>query len=1175
MTGDSAARELIRTRLDCNMVVEAAAGTGKTSELVRRIVAVLASGRAHVDSVVAVTFTEKAAGELKLRLRATLEQARQSAQTTAERGHLEQALARLEQARIGTIHGFCADLLRERPVEARVDPRLLVLTEPESIRMFDGVFDRWLEQQLQAPPEGVRRSLRRRAAGDGSPAGRLRQAAWQLAGFRDFPAPWRRDPFAREAAIDALCVQLFAFSQLSGAPFAANDPLYRGTEPARRLAQEIERSERARPRDYDGLEGALCVLSAERDFRRARAGRGRDYGRGIARAAVREAHEALVSELEAFARAADADLAAALQPELFAAIERYEHEKAQQGALDFLDLLLRARDLIRDSDEVRADFQQRFSHVFVDEFQDTDPLQAEILLLLCASDPAQRDFRKAAPAPGKLFVVGDPKQSIYRFRRADLGAYHDATAWLIEHGALHVRLSTSFRAVPSLQRFVNAAFAPAMQAAAIAQGGDVSAAHAYVPLEPFRDENAAQPSLIALPVPKPYGKRGDVTKTAIEASLPDAVAALVDWLVTKRGWTVSERERPGERVPIGARHVCLLFRRFDSWFSGDITRGYVRALEARGVPHLLVGGRSFHAREEIETLRAALCAIEWPDDTLSVYACLRGTLFAIDDELLLGYTHRFGALHPLRIPREPLEPALAPIGEALTLLAALHRTRNRRSLAETIAILLEATRAHAGFVLRPAGEQVLANVLHLAELARAYELSGGLSFRAFVERLLDESESRRTAEAPIMEEGSDGVRLMTAFKAKGLEFPVVILADITARPSGQADRYVDPARGLCALRIAGWTPAELIEHAGDEQRLDEAEALRIAYVAATRARDLLVVPVVGDESFDEGWVSSLNPALYPEPARWRHAEAAPRCPPFGSDATLDRGQSQTPDDSGVRPGLHRMRAPYSGAGAPAAAPRGDDGGEPSAEADYGVVFWDPRALALDVAPRLGVRRTELIHKGVERSIVDADLAAFHGWQSAREAALTHGSLPTVRCRTATAHALLRSEAASPLGRPVELVHVARDLQRPSGKRFGALVHAVLAVAPLGAGEAALARLCEQQGRVLAALPEEVSGAARATRDALAHPLLQRAAQARTRGDCRRETPVTIRDAEGALIEGVVDLAFREAGRWTVIDFKTDLDISRGIDAYRQQVSAYADAIETATGEPTGAVLLLV
>jgi hypothetical protein len=252
-----------------------------------------------------------------------------------------------------------------------------------------------------------------------------------------------------------------------------------------------------------------------------------------------------------------------------------------------------------------------------------------------------------------------------------------------------------------------------------------------------------------------------------------------------------------------------------------------------------------------------------------------------------------------------------------------------------------------------------------------------------------------------------------------------------------------------------------------------------------------------------------------------------------------------------------------------------DAGAPTAEAGYGVVFWDPRALAQDVATRLGIRRVDLISRDAPRAIVDADLATFQAWSSAREAALVHGSLASVRCRTATAHAVLRSEAASPLGRTIELVHVAREPVRPGGSRFGALVHAVLAIAPLGADEAAITRLAEQQGRVLAALPDEVAAGARAAFNALAHPLLQRAAQARTRGDCRRETPVTIRDTEGALIEGVVDLAFREAERWTVIDFKTDQDISRGLDAYRQQVAAYADAIEAATGQQASAVLLLV
>ena len=211
---DQAAREAIRNELDRNVVVEAAAGTGKTTELVQRIVSVLASGRSTVSSLVAVTFTEKAAGELKLRLREGLERARQATprEDQASRAHLEDALARLEEAWVGTIHGFCSDLLRERSLEASVDPEFVTMTEPESFRVFRDAFDLWLQETLNDPPEGVRRSLRRISRwgnDDEGPVGRLRQAAWTLAAFRDFPAAWRRDEFDRETWIDSLVSQLY------------------------------------------------------------------------------------------------------------------------------------------------------------------------------------------------------------------------------------------------------------------------------------------------------------------------------------------------------------------------------------------------------------------------------------------------------------------------------------------------------------------------------------------------------------------------------------------------------------------------------------------------------------------------------------------------------------------------------------------------------------------------------------------------------------------------------------------------------------------------------------------------------------------------------------------------------------------------------------------------------
>ncbi|MBZ0269073.1 UvrD-helicase domain-containing protein, partial [bacterium] len=829
---DAAARDRIREDLDATLVVEAAAGTGKTTVLVDRIVAVIAAGRATVDRLVAVTFTEKAAGELKLRLRSGLEAARGKAEAgTAEHAHLERALARLEEARLGTIHGFCADLLRERSIEAEVDPRFEPMTEAEAERMYADAFGLWLQERLEEPPEGVRRSLRRRSyrPDEDGPVDRLRGAGYTLVDWRDFPGAWRRRDFTRDAIIDELLPEVHGFAALTGkCDRRDRDNLYRDTDPFRRASREILTAEEVRARDHDGVEAALIELSG---VRRVRKGYGKAYGDGVPREDVVEAHRALLAKLTAFQRAADADLAALLHTELRETVDRYEVLKARAGRLDFLDLLLKTRDLLRDDNAVRADFQRRFTHLFVDEFQDTDPLQAKMLLLLAADDARERDWRRVRPEPGKLFLVADPKQSIYRFRRADVGVYLEVRDRLLEQGAARIDLSTSFRSAPGIQSVVNAAFAPWMD-------GDPERQQApWVPLAPYRDEVETQPSVVALPVPAPYGRSGRVTKTAIQESLPDATAAFVEWMLHDSGWTVTERERRGERVPIAPRHICLLFRRFDSWWAGDITRGYVDALEARGIRHLLVGGRSFHEREEVETIRTALSAIEWPDDEMSVFATLKGSLFAVGDEELLEYRHadagRIRRLQPFRIARD-VPGRLRGVTDALEVLAELHRARNRRPIAETVHRLLEATRAHATFVLRPSGEQALANVLHVAEQARLYERTGGISFRGFVERLMEDAGGRKASEAPILEDGSEGVRLMTVHRAKGLEFPVVVLADISADISRTtASRVIEDDR--CAVRIAGWAPHELLDAEEREAERDAAEGVRLVYVAATRA----------------------------------------------------------------------------------------------------------------------------------------------------------------------------------------------------------------------------------------------------------------------------------------------------------------------------------------------------
>src|SRR5688500_16025944 len=422
--GDQDVRDAIAHDLDATLVVEAAAGTGKTTELVRRILRVLATGRARVGDLVAVTFTEKAAGELKLRLRQELEVARRHADGD-ERVRLDDALKNLDEAHISTIHGFCADLLRERPVEAGIDPLFRVLTEGEARRFYDEAFTAWFQEVLEETPEGVRRSLRRssasaRAGGDArddGPVDRLRGAGWDLVDWRDFEAAWTRPDFDRPEASANLVAAVHNFAAMTARASSPRDPLSADTAAGRRASDELRLIVAAG--GEDAAEAVLVDLCRDRDFRRARKGSGAAFGHGLARADVQAAHRALVERLDEFKAHADADLAALLREELRGSILRYERLKAEHGALDFLDLLLRARNLVRDRDEVRRHFQERFTCLFVDEFQDTDPLQAELLLLLAADDPGERDWTRVRPVPGKLFIVGDPKQSIYRFRRSE------------------------------------------------------------------------------------------------------------------------------------------------------------------------------------------------------------------------------------------------------------------------------------------------------------------------------------------------------------------------------------------------------------------------------------------------------------------------------------------------------------------------------------------------------------------------------------------------------------------------------------------------------------------------------------------------------------------------------------------------------------------------------------
>ncbi|HYO97072.1 MAG TPA: UvrD-helicase domain-containing protein [Polyangiaceae bacterium] len=1133
---DQRERDRIACELDTTLVVEAAAGTGKTTALVNRVVSIIRSGRTTLDRIVAVTFTEKAAGEMKLRLRSEIDKARHASTDARERQNLSAALQALEIAHINTIHGFCADLLRERPISAGLDPAFEVLDEAGADALLREAFRVWFEHALSQPGPALRRVLRRRnwRREQTTPREDLIKACRAMIENRDFDMPWSTPVFDRERALDCVIDELRALGTLHALALRPNDPLAQALRHFDTWAENLDARERIAPRDHDALEAELASFEREheRDFQRT--GSGPLYGQSLDRASVVAAREAARATLTNFVGLAEADLAARLREELRPVVEAYETLKQRAGVLDFVDLLSLARDMVVRDRSVREELQLRFTHLFVDEFQDTDPLQAEILLLLASDDPAVQGYRDVRVARGKLFVVGDPKQSIYRFRRADVVLYQRIKAALLAQGAALLHLTTNFRSVPSIQAAVNAAFSRCMTASDDGSQAD------YVPLSPWRSELGGQPGVVALPVPAPYGPSGRLTKKAVNASCPDAVAGFVEWLVGESGWKVHEGDA---LVPVRPRHVCLLFKRFQS-YDGDTTRAYVRALEARRIPHMLVGGRSFHDREEVVAIRTALDAIEWPSDEFAVYATLRGPLLAITDEDLLRFRAELHHLNPLRRVDVTEDAKHPEVVAALQLLRSLHHARNRRPIADTIEQLLSETRAHASLAMWPSGEQALANAIAVLDLARSADVRGTCSFRAFIETLSEQADRREGGEAPIVEEGTEGVRLMTVHKAKGLEFPVVVLCDPTA-PSKveKAYRLVDSERRLWAQKLCGCSPLELVHNEGTATAHDNAELVRQAYVAATRAQDLLVVPTFGDASERSvaiGWTDILAPGLYPPSPSRREPSIASGCPAFGFDSVAERSASAQamPEDS-VAPGLHVT------------------------EAGNRVVWWDPCALKLHVVAKEGVRQQKLLAPSPD---ANQSVEAHARWRARREQTVAEGSRPSVSARSITA----LSRDASGAAAVVESTDVARQ-GRPRGARFGTLVHAVLAQVPLDAERSGIVAACAALSRLTGASSEEAASAVDAVVAALAHPRL---CQARSSKDVRREVAISRVLDDGTLVEGIIDLAYRTQTGWVVVDFKTDQNVETA-GVYAEQLRQYVDAVQRATGESASGVLLRV
>jgi ATP-dependent helicase/nuclease subunit A len=862
---DADVRARVTSDLGTTFLLEAGAGTGKTHVLVDRYVNCVLDpqlGTGDVRTVAAITFTEKAAGELRQRVREEFERLAAQSGDGPRATVIRDALEALDDAPIATIHGFAGRLLREFPVEARVDPAFEQLDQLGSQLELARLWDEWLTELAAGGPEAgeARRGLSRLLRA-GVRLEWLRELALGARGVfgerydLDPMPPPQSEPDLRGAlaGLAGPLERLAAFCST-----ACRDASDKGCVAALALVETARALLADPPDDVDQLAAALFALPAKVTPTAPGGAKANwDEAQG-GKAELQLRYRSVVAELVG-AREAYSEHVTSLAVAVADVFSRWAAAaQLAQGRLDFTDLLGCLRNLLVGDFAARAALQSRFRYVLVDEFQDTDPLQAEIVFLLCEREPAARDWRDVVLQPGKLFVVGDPKQSIYRFRRADIGMYDQVKRLIAGQpggaGALAV-IRQNFRTTPSVVNWVNNVFAGVFD-----EDREEGRQPGYQWVEPYRPP--AHGPRVAVVVGDEVGQ----TAGAVDAARRAEAQALAALLLAMCGedrerWTVQDRDAGDGEV--------------ESWRAprwGDIAvllratsglESYEEAFREAGVPYRVDGGKAYFARREVADALLCLRAVDDPSDGPAVYGALHSTLFGFSDDELFLFWAAGGRFDPFAAQPE----GHAAVAEALAVLRELHERRGSSEPHELAAELVR--RAHACEVLAAAGSgapQAIANLEKLVERARAFAGAGGLGLGAFLAWAAEAGDAAGEQESQVDDDG-DVVRLLTIHKAKGLEFPIVVLAGgALGGERGGGEPIVDRSARRLAVKLKvelpgaparDLEPQQYTALKEREKRMAASEARRLLYVAATRARDLLVITRFGKLTNKDGTAAAV------------------------------------------------------------------------------------------------------------------------------------------------------------------------------------------------------------------------------------------------------------------------------------------------------------------------------
>lgn len=1194
-------RDFIQWTTDTNVFVQAGAGSGKTTTLIQRILTLIIDDGLTIDQFAAITFTEAAGGKLVSDLRAALTQVAREAKHTPFPGtetifrkvtddtevkrRAQAALEGLPGAAIGTLHSFCLRLLKQYPLQAGLPPKVdkvdelrqqmdaslrvdhvletltqLVTGEPEAVDTVRRLKDKF---GLDIDPEAITKDLetligegvRMSALGDvarwmdehwGDLGPTLQEPRWTAGD----DAKLVREEFEFLRALDAAAASIPASDKLR----AKLDEYLEEIQPyADGEASEVERvlwkPKLSRP-GQSGAKNAWAKMDVSQSFADELENRGievdHDNPKNTAAAALENVH----TKFDSRGKPGLIEAITHITPLLAALVLDAKDARLKRGTLEYHDMIFLAKQLVTapENDRIREELHNTYRVIFVDEFQDTDPVQYEIVRVIAAGR------LHASPVPGSLFMVGDPKQSIYRFRNADIDNYNAVKDTYKQDGSgegVLVNLTQNFRSSVRVVGAINALFAKVFSEVDPTPGAPTQASYEDMLPQKAKTAQLSDGTTATLPgkVVFIHSEEAAASSAAADRKTAeeDDIVAIIRAAVSNAGGEyfshkpVEKQGGPDDTVvarPLTYSDIAILVHTHAD------SRRIQRALKRADIPYVSEGSTRLFLVPEINDLLTVLRAIGDPADAFTQIAALRTALLGCSDAELAA------------------DAKGDPISDRVANQRAWLKEKRATDGATDVGTLVRSIAAEfnlADSYIAQGKEDALGSLEQLLTLADQFARVTGLGLREFVRWADEQSETNNGAADPVLDNNASGVRIMTIHRSKGLEFPMVIVANLSQdyRTPSLAQGFSKDGKGVAKLQISNIQSPDYERLKAYEAQAGSDELKRLMYVALTRAESVLAVPLhVGKTSNGKSWRKTKGTALM-EAMR----------------EVLDKAQDNGTADALAAAGITLVSRESLGdfdnvvLPAPARPEYAELAGREKAHEQAQKLL----ATAAGTAPRIGV--TTIAHA------TDQQAERAQKNQSPEDtSARTHAAKdapPTAQSRTGEAVRAEFEEASWTVPAAARDVNanVTRDT---TGTDFGSAVHEVMERLP-NAGERTieeLARLAVEQFNLKDEAYADVLATARAFADSAPYKAAIAADQAHFELPVLRGIPLTEK-APDIAVNGYIDLLYKDGDSWVIADYKTDAYATKErVTSYFMQLELYARTLSEALGTPVSRLELI-